>query len=105
MTRLAKVMCRRDDRASRRHRTQGGERAARNQASTAVAIRPFTIETPEADLEDVHARIGATRWPEREAVEDQSQGVQMATMQRDVPIAARTTEGRKTDETEDRIDR
>jgi len=69
--------------------------AARNQASTAVAIRPFTIETPEADLEYLRARIAAPRWPERETVEDPSQGVQLATMQRDVPIAALTTEGRR----------
>jgi Epoxide hydrolase N terminus len=34
------------------------------------AIRPFTIEVPEAELEDLRARIRATRWPERETVED-----------------------------------
>ena len=44
-------------------------------------IRPFTIETPEADLEDLRARIAATRWPEKETVDDESQGVQLATMQ------------------------
>ena len=47
----------------------------------AAAIRPFTIETPEADLEALRARIAATRWPEKEPVDDQSQGVQLATMQ------------------------
>jgi pimeloyl-ACP methyl ester carboxylesterase len=46
-----------------------------------VAIRPFTIETPEAELEALRARIAATRWPERETVADESQGVQLATMQ------------------------
>ena len=60
-----------------------------------TAIRPFTIETPEADLEYLRARIAAPRWPEKETVEDGSQGVQLATMQRDVPIAALTTEGRR----------
>jgi pimeloyl-ACP methyl ester carboxylesterase len=45
------------------------------------AIRPFTIETSEADLDDLRARIAATRWPEEETVDDQSQGVQLATMQ------------------------
>ena len=44
-------------------------------------IRPFTVEIPEADLEDLRARIAATRWPEKETVEDDSQGVQLATMQ------------------------
>jgi pimeloyl-ACP methyl ester carboxylesterase len=46
-----------------------------------TAIRPFTIDIPEADLEDLRARIAGTRWPEKETVEDQSQGVQLATMQ------------------------
>jgi pimeloyl-ACP methyl ester carboxylesterase len=45
------------------------------------AIRPFTIETPEAELEALRARIAATRWPEKEPVEDQSHGVQLATIQ------------------------
>jgi pimeloyl-ACP methyl ester carboxylesterase len=47
----------------------------------ATAIRPFTIDFPEADLEELRARIAATRWPEKETVEDASQGVQLATMQ------------------------
>jgi pimeloyl-ACP methyl ester carboxylesterase len=46
-----------------------------------TAIRPFTIEIPEADLEDLRARIAATRWPEKETVDDPSQGVQLATIQ------------------------
>jgi len=46
------------------------------------AIRPFTIETPEADLDDLRTRIEATRWPEKETVADQSQGPQLATMQK-----------------------
>jgi len=50
-------------------------------ASDAV-IRPFTIEIPEADLEDLRARIAATRWPEKEPVEDLSQGVPLATIQK-----------------------
>jgi pimeloyl-ACP methyl ester carboxylesterase len=46
-----------------------------------TVLRPFTIETPEADLEDLRARITATRWPDKETVDDLSQGVQLATMQ------------------------
>ena len=45
------------------------------------AIRPFTFEASEADLDDLRARVTATRWPEKEAVGDTSQGVQLATMQ------------------------
>jgi pimeloyl-ACP methyl ester carboxylesterase len=49
---------------------------------SAPAIRPFTIETtPEAELEDLRKRISATRWPEKETVDDQSQGVQLETTQ------------------------
>jgi pimeloyl-ACP methyl ester carboxylesterase len=44
-------------------------------------IRPFTIEIPEADLDDLRARIAATRWPEKETVDDPSQGLPLATMQ------------------------
>jgi pimeloyl-ACP methyl ester carboxylesterase len=47
----------------------------------AGAIRPFTIETPEAEIEDLRARVVATRWPDKETVDDLSQGVQLATMQ------------------------
>jgi pimeloyl-ACP methyl ester carboxylesterase len=46
-----------------------------------TTIRPFTIEIPESALEDLRARIAATRFPERETVEDFSQGVPLATMQ------------------------
>jgi pimeloyl-ACP methyl ester carboxylesterase len=44
-------------------------------------IRPFTIDVPESDLEALRARIVGTRWPEKETVGDQSQGVQSTTMQ------------------------
>ncbi|MFJ6168754.1 epoxide hydrolase family protein [Micromonospora orduensis] len=44
-------------------------------------IRPFTVDVPQAELKAMRARIAATRWPEKETVADQSQGVQLATMQ------------------------
>jgi pimeloyl-ACP methyl ester carboxylesterase len=47
----------------------------------ASPIRPFTVEIPEADLRELRARIAATRWPDKEAVEDDSQGVPLALMQ------------------------
>ena len=49
-------------------------------ATDATAIRPFQVEVPEADLDDLRQRIAATRWPTRELVDDRSQGVQLATM-------------------------
>ncbi|MEA2512920.1 MAG: hypothetical protein QOJ59_2407 [Thermomicrobiales bacterium] len=45
-----------------------------------TAIRPFRVEVPQADLDDLRRRIAATNWPEQETVADQSQGVQLATM-------------------------
>src|SRR3712207_2550967 len=45
-------------------------------------VRPFQVDVPEEDLDDLRRRIAATRWPERETVEDESQGVQLATMQK-----------------------
>ena len=47
----------------------------------AAAIRPFTFEAPEAELEALRTRIAATRFPDKETVEDQSQGTQLATIQ------------------------
>src|SRR5919106_1252506 len=46
------------------------------------AIRPFRIDVTEEALVDLRRRIAATRWPEKETVADQSQGVQLATMQK-----------------------
>src|SRR5438876_310637 len=45
------------------------------------AIRPFRINVPEADLVDLRRRIAATRWPDRETVNDRSQGAQLAKFQ------------------------
>ena len=45
-----------------------------------AAIRPFHINIPEGALVDLRGRIAATRWPDKETVSDQSQGVQLATM-------------------------
>jgi pimeloyl-ACP methyl ester carboxylesterase len=51
------------------------------QPPRSAAIQPLTIEFPEAELDLMRARITAARWPERETVADQSQGVQLATIQ------------------------
>jgi hypothetical protein len=47
-------------------------------AAEGDAIRPFRINVPEEDLVDLRRRVQATRWPDRETVTDQSQGVQLA---------------------------
>jgi pimeloyl-ACP methyl ester carboxylesterase len=48
----------------------------------ATAVRPFSFNVSEEDLADLHRRIAATRWPEKETVADDSQGVQFAAMQK-----------------------
>jgi len=50
--------------------------------SDKAAIRPFRVNVPEAELTELRRRINATKWPDRETVSDQSQGVQLATIQR-----------------------
>jgi pimeloyl-ACP methyl ester carboxylesterase len=45
------------------------------------AIRPFRVHFPEADLADLRRRINAARLPDRETVDDRSQGVQLAAFQ------------------------
>ena len=48
----------------------------------ATAIRPFQVNTPEAELTELRRRIVATRFPEKETVTDFSQGVPLATVQK-----------------------
>jgi pimeloyl-ACP methyl ester carboxylesterase len=48
---------------------------------TATEIRPFQVDIPEEQIDDLRRRIAATRLPSKELVEDRSQGVQLATIQ------------------------
>jgi pimeloyl-ACP methyl ester carboxylesterase len=50
-------------------------------AETAAEIRPFHVDVPEEELTDLRRRIAATRWPEKETVADESQGVPLAMTQ------------------------
>jgi pimeloyl-ACP methyl ester carboxylesterase len=50
-------------------------------AGGSATIRELQVGFAEADLEDLRTRINATRWPERETVHDDSQGVPLALMQ------------------------
>src|SRR5918994_979713 len=47
-----------------------------------AAIRPFRVSVPEAELTDLRRRITATKFPERETVNDMSQGVPLATVEK-----------------------
>ncbi len=54
---------------------------AERTSGASTAIRPFQVRIPEAELTELRRRINAARWPERETVNDDSQGVPLATMQ------------------------
>lgn len=49
--------------------------------ATDTAVVPFHVHFPDEDLEDLRRRITATRWPDKETVDDESQGVPLALMQ------------------------
>jgi len=73
-----------------------------NQLSTAAAmgsaadtIRPFHVNFPQAALDDLRRRVAATKWPGRETVTDETQGVQLATMQKLATYWAKDYDWRK----------
>jgi pimeloyl-ACP methyl ester carboxylesterase len=45
------------------------------------AIRPYDVDIPQEDLDDLRRRVTATRWPSKELVDDRYQGVQLAPIQ------------------------
>ncbi|HEX9169256.1 MAG TPA: alpha/beta fold hydrolase [Roseiarcus sp.] len=59
----------------------GGFPSAARASSEDDAIRPFQVDVPEDALIDLRRRIAMTRWPDKETVGDESQGVQLAAMQ------------------------
>jgi hypothetical protein len=46
-----------------------------------TGIRPFTLDIPQAQLDDLNLRLDLTRWPERECVDDWSQGTPLGELQ------------------------
>ncbi|AZF21571.1 epoxide hydrolase family protein [Pseudomonas sp. R3-52-08] len=64
----------------------GGAWAAEASVASSATIQPESIRTyrihvDEAQLTDLKQRIAATRWPDKETVNDVSQGVQLAQVQ------------------------
>ena len=57
--------------------------AADQMGSEKTAIRPFKVSFPDSELADMRKRINATKWPEREPVTDESQGVPLEGLSRD----------------------
>src|SRR5262245_60524952 len=56
--------------------------ASPKESTNPASIRPFRFHASDADLTDLRRRVNATRWPEKETVNDQTQGVPLATMQK-----------------------
>ena len=56
--------------------------AQAKKAGGAEAIRPFHVHFSDAELADLKRRVNATKWPDREQVKDDSQGVQLETMRK-----------------------
>lgn len=46
-----------------------------------TAIRPFHVHVSDAQLADLRKRIAATRWPDKETVNDDSQGIRLSRVQ------------------------
>jgi pimeloyl-ACP methyl ester carboxylesterase len=67
-------------------------------AAETTAIRPFEFRAPDEALVDLKRRIKATRWPSRELVADDTQGVRLATMQKLADYWANQYDWRKVEE-------
>jgi len=63
------------------------------------SIRPFKVQVPRAALDDLRQRIAATRWPDKETVNDPSQGTQLAKLQELVRYWGSGYDWRKTEAT------
>src|SRR6476659_1463512 len=64
---------------------------------TATEIRPFHVEIPDEQIDEMRRRIAATRWPSKELVADRSQGVQLETLQKLARYWAKEHDWRKTE--------
>ena len=67
------------------------------QTADKIAVRPFHVNVPEAELTELRRRINATKWPERELVSDATQGVQLATMKKLAEYWGKDYDWRKTE--------
>src|SRR4029453_12603131 len=63
------------------HTTTGPSPTEPAAAAQNPTIRPFRVDIPEEDLDDLRRRLALARLPSRELVPDRSQGVQLATIQ------------------------
>src|SRR5262245_23669522 len=59
-----------------------GKVAAPVKTDGGAEMRPFRVHFSDEALADLRRRVAATRWPDKEIVNDQSQGVQLSTVQK-----------------------
>src|SRR6266436_9091059 len=62
--------------------TTGTQTDVARETGSGPEIRPLHVSIPEAEVADLRRRVKATKWPENETVNDATQGVQSATMQK-----------------------
>ena len=68
-----------------------------NPDNSSTEIRPFHIDIPQSKLDDLKQRIHTTRWPEKETVNDQSQGVQLSQLKNLVQYWEKSYDWKKTE--------
>lgn len=88
-------MGRRGDASSHSSSGLGGDAMNSDEQADKAEIRPFRVNVPEVELIDLRGRIEGTRWPEKETVEDDSQGVRLALIQNLAYYWARDYDWRK----------
>src|SRR3954451_9448330 len=77
-------------------RSQGAQMAVTSeQAPSTTAIREFHVKFPQEALDDLRRRLEATRWPDKETVDDDSQSRPLAMMQKVVQHWSRDYDWRK----------
>ncbi|MEI1249406.1 epoxide hydrolase family protein [Rhizobium aouanii] len=54
----------------------------RSALANSEEIKPFNVNFPEEALDDLRRRVAAARWPDKETVTDDTQGVRLATIQK-----------------------
>ncbi|MBB3593916.1 pimeloyl-ACP methyl ester carboxylesterase [Rhizobium sp. BK529] len=63
------------------HAADTGAGLASTGTNTDESIRPFNFHVPQEQLDDLRRRIAETRWPDKETVDDDSQGIQLSRVQ------------------------
>lgn len=81
--------------ANQREKTKMSQVQTAPNTATDEGIRPFKYHASDEELADLRRRIKATKWPERETVNDDTQGVRLATMQKLIDYWANNYDWRK----------